>query len=181
MLRPRCGSWRASGGDAEAAYEKNAIFSAWLMRRIGASGSLAAVTGFRSMPLAMIVEPSDTSTAGTGAAGTSAGGAGTAVNRCSAGTCAGCTETTDAAASRSQADCRADRADTTHTAATHQPLAKRRVLARAGLEHIGTCSRQHCGAGLCGTGRTKTCRPYAVYGDTRPDNWTTGLRRRHRY
>ena len=39
---------------AEALYEKNAIFSAWLMRRIGASGSLAAMTGFRSMPLAMM-------------------------------------------------------------------------------------------------------------------------------
>ena len=75
MLRPRCGSWRASGGDAEAAYEKNAIFSAWLMRRIGASGSLAAVTGFRSMPLAMRLEPSDISTAGAGiGAGAGSGG-----------------------------------------------------------------------------------------------------------
>ena len=42
------------------------------MRRIGAIGSLAGVTGFRSMPLAMMVEPSDTSTAGTGAGGTGA-------------------------------------------------------------------------------------------------------------
>ena len=56
-------------------YEKNAIFSAWLMRRIGASGSLAAVTGFRTMPLAMRLEPSDISTAGAGA-GTVAGGGG---------------------------------------------------------------------------------------------------------
>ena len=78
MLRTRCGSRSASSGDAEAFYEKNAIFSTWLMRRIGASGSLAAVTGFRSMPLAMRVEPSDTSTAGTGAAGTGAGGTGAA-------------------------------------------------------------------------------------------------------
>ena len=76
-------SWKpkASSGDAEAFYEKNAIFSAWLMRRIGASGSLAAVTGFRSMPLAMMVEPSDTSTTGAGAGGTGAaaggGGGGT--------------------------------------------------------------------------------------------------------
>ena len=59
----------------KAFYEKNAIFSAWLMRRIGASGSLAGVTGFRSMPLAMRLEPSDTSTAGTGA-GAAAGGGG---------------------------------------------------------------------------------------------------------
>src|SRR6187402_2757623 len=66
---------RISGGDAEAGYEKNAIFSAWLMRRIGASGSLAAVTGFRSMPLAMRLEPSDISTAGAGA-GAAAGGVG---------------------------------------------------------------------------------------------------------
>ena len=59
-------------------YEKNAIFSTWLMRRIGASGSLAAVTGFRSMPLAMRVEPSDISTAGAGGigAGAAAGGGG---------------------------------------------------------------------------------------------------------
>ena len=56
----------------KAFYEKNAIFSAWLMRRIGASGSLAAVTGFRSMPLAMRLEPSDISTAGAGAGGTGA-------------------------------------------------------------------------------------------------------------
>ena len=66
---------RASSGDAEALYEKNAIFSTWLMRRIGASGSLAAVTGFRSMPLAMRLEPSDISTAGAGA-GAAAGGGG---------------------------------------------------------------------------------------------------------
>ena len=67
---------RTSPSEAEATYEKNAIFSAWLMRRIGASGSLAAVTGFRSMPLAMRLEPSDISTAGagTGAAGDGDGG-----------------------------------------------------------------------------------------------------------
>ena len=59
----------------KALYEKNAIFSAWLMRRIGASGSLAAVTGFLSMPLAMRLEPSDISTAGAGA-GAGAGGGG---------------------------------------------------------------------------------------------------------
>ena len=53
----------------KALYEKNAIFSTWLMRRIGASGSLAAVTGFRSMPLAMRLEPSDISTAGAGGGG----------------------------------------------------------------------------------------------------------------
>ena len=55
-------------------YEKNAIFSAWLMRRIGASGSLAAMTGFRSMPLAMRLEPSDISTAGAGAGAAGGGG-----------------------------------------------------------------------------------------------------------
>jgi hypothetical protein len=66
---------RASNGDAEALYEKNAIFSTWLMRRIGASGSLAAMTGFRTMPLAMRLEPSDISTAGAGA-GAAAGGVG---------------------------------------------------------------------------------------------------------
>ena len=55
-------------------YEKNAIFSAWLMRRIGASGSLAAVTGLRSMPLAMRLEPSDISTAGAGAGAAGGGG-----------------------------------------------------------------------------------------------------------
>ena len=56
-------------------YEKNAIFSAWLMRRIGASGSLAAVIGFRSMPLAIRLEPSDISTAGAGAGAGGGGGA----------------------------------------------------------------------------------------------------------
>ena len=40
------------------AYEKNAIFSAWVMRRIGARGSLAA-RGFCSMPLARMLAPSD--------------------------------------------------------------------------------------------------------------------------
>ena len=59
-------------------YEKNAIFSAWLMRRIGASGSLAAVPGLRTMPLAMMVEPSDTSIlvgAGAGAVPAASGAA----------------------------------------------------------------------------------------------------------
>jgi hypothetical protein len=48
--------------------EKNAIFSAWLMRRIGASGSLAATAGFLTMPLAMIEEPSEISSEASGAA-----------------------------------------------------------------------------------------------------------------
>ena len=74
MLRARYGSREASRA-TQSFYEKNAIFSAWLMRRIGASGSLAAVTGFRSMPLAMRLEPSDTST-GAGGTGTAAGGGG---------------------------------------------------------------------------------------------------------
>src|SRR2546429_3716252 len=72
-------SWKPGSFErTQSFYEKNAIFSAWLMRRIGASGSLAAVIGFRSMPLAMRVEPSDTSIAGTGtgAGGTGAGGGG---------------------------------------------------------------------------------------------------------
>ena len=50
-----------------ALQEKNAIFSAWLMRRIGASGSLADTAGFRNMPLAMMVEPSDIPIGGAGA------------------------------------------------------------------------------------------------------------------
>ena len=65
---------KTSSDDAAAFYEKNAIFSAWLMRRIGASGSLAAVTGLRSMPLAMRLEPSDISTAGAGAGAAGGGG-----------------------------------------------------------------------------------------------------------
>ena len=69
-------SWKPESFErTQSFYEKNAIFSAWLMRRIGASGSLAAVTGFRSMPLAMRVEPSDTST-GAGGTGAAAGGVG---------------------------------------------------------------------------------------------------------
>ena len=76
MLQGVRGCWENSGGDAEVCYEKNAIFSAWLMRRIGARGSLAAVTGFRSMPLAIRLEPSDISTAGAGAGGTAASAAG---------------------------------------------------------------------------------------------------------
>jgi hypothetical protein len=43
------------------AQEKNAIFSLWLMRRIGASGSLAGMLGLRKIPLAMMVEPSESS------------------------------------------------------------------------------------------------------------------------
>jgi len=46
--------WRA-----RAPYEKNAIFSAWVMRRIGAMGSLAAARGFCRMPLARMVAPSE--------------------------------------------------------------------------------------------------------------------------
>jgi hypothetical protein len=38
-------------------HEKNAIFSAWLMRRIGASGSDAKAAGLRTMPLAIRLEP----------------------------------------------------------------------------------------------------------------------------
>jgi hypothetical protein len=48
--------------------EKNAIFSAWLMRRIGAKGSLAGTIGFLTIPLAMIDEPSEISSAVSGAA-----------------------------------------------------------------------------------------------------------------
>ena len=70
------GALRKLSGGAEAFYEKNAIFSAWLMRRIGASGSLAAMTGFRRMPLAMRLEPSDISTAGAGAGAAAGGGGG---------------------------------------------------------------------------------------------------------
>ena len=66
-----CALWKLAVPQAaqRAFYEKNAIFSAWLMRRIGASGSLAAMTGFRSMPLAMRLEPSDISTTGAGGGG----------------------------------------------------------------------------------------------------------------
>ena len=59
-----------------ALQEKNAIFSAWLMRRIGASGSLADTAGFRNMPLAMIVEPSDIPSGGAGAGRDAGAGAG---------------------------------------------------------------------------------------------------------
>src|SRR3954447_4229267 len=62
-----------------AVYEKNAIFSTWLMRRIGAKGSLAGLAGLLSMPLARMLEPSDISTAGgataAGCGGISTGGA----------------------------------------------------------------------------------------------------------
>src|ERR1700709_228073 len=54
----------------QAFQEKNAIFSTWLMRRIGARGSLAGLAGLLSMPLARMLEPSDISTTG----GTTAGG-----------------------------------------------------------------------------------------------------------
>jgi hypothetical protein len=57
-------------------YEKNAIFSAWLIRRIGASGSLAATAGLRTMPLAMIDEPSEIARAGSGAAAATGSGIG---------------------------------------------------------------------------------------------------------
>jgi hypothetical protein len=40
-------------------YEKNAIFSAWLMRRIGASGSGTDASGLRTIPFAISVEPSE--------------------------------------------------------------------------------------------------------------------------
>ena len=66
----------ASLRKAEATYEKNAIFSAWLMRRIGARGSLARGPGLLSMPLAMRLEPSDISTAGAGAGAAAGGGGG---------------------------------------------------------------------------------------------------------
>ena len=41
-------------------HEKNAIFSAWLMRRIGASGSDTDALGLRTIPFAISVEPSET-------------------------------------------------------------------------------------------------------------------------
>ena len=65
--------------------EKNAIFSAWLIRRIGASGSLAG-TLFGRMPLAMIIEPSDGSRVDAGAG---AAGAGARVGRISGSTTSG--------------------------------------------------------------------------------------------
>ncbi len=49
------------------AHEKNAIFSAWVMRRIGASGSFAGVFGRVTRPLARMVAPSDG--AGSGVTG----------------------------------------------------------------------------------------------------------------
>ena len=55
-------------------YEKNAIFSAWLMRRIGAKASEAEALGFFTMPVARIAEPSEGSSEGSGSA--SAEGAG---------------------------------------------------------------------------------------------------------
>src|ERR1700722_1969554 len=50
-----------------ANHEKNAIFSAWLMRRIGASGSGIEVLGRCTIPLAISDEPSDGSGTGEGA------------------------------------------------------------------------------------------------------------------
>ncbi len=38
-------------------HEKKATFSAWLMRRIGASGSDCDALGLRTIPLAISVEP----------------------------------------------------------------------------------------------------------------------------
>ena len=49
-----------------AAHEKNAIFSAWVMRRIGARGSLAGARGGCRMPLARMVAPSEGSGSGEG-------------------------------------------------------------------------------------------------------------------
>ena len=46
--------------------EKNAIFSVWLMRRMGASGSGLEVRGRDTMPLASKLDPSDGSAAGLG-------------------------------------------------------------------------------------------------------------------
>ena len=40
-------------------HENNAIFSAWLMRRIGAHGSATDALGLRTMPFAIRVEPRD--------------------------------------------------------------------------------------------------------------------------
>lgn len=42
-----------------AAYEKNAIFSGWVMRRIGASESLAGACGRCRRPFDRSVDPSD--------------------------------------------------------------------------------------------------------------------------
>ena len=47
------------GGAISAFYEKNAIFSAWLMRRIGASGSDVAAAGRFRIPRAISEEPSE--------------------------------------------------------------------------------------------------------------------------
>src|SRR5947209_922019 len=55
-----------TGWRERAPYEKNAIFSACVILRIGASASLTAVRGFCSMPLARMVAPSDCSGRGEG-------------------------------------------------------------------------------------------------------------------
>jgi hypothetical protein len=55
-----------SGGERKSApaHEKKAIFSAWLMRRIGASGSDAEAMGLRTIPLAIRLEPRERSVEG---------------------------------------------------------------------------------------------------------------------
>ena len=55
---------RHEAGHDEARHEKNAIFSVWLMRRIGASGSDVAAWGLRTIPFAIRVEPRDASSEG---------------------------------------------------------------------------------------------------------------------
>src|SRR6266478_7674415 len=57
-------------------YEKNAIFSAWLMRRIGASGSDIAAWGLRTIPFATRVEPREASSEGWREGWIAGGGAG---------------------------------------------------------------------------------------------------------
>ena len=62
-------AWMAGSGpamtkSAAQVHEKNAIFSAWLMRRIAASGSDAEVAGLRTMPLAIRLEPRERSVEG---------------------------------------------------------------------------------------------------------------------
>jgi hypothetical protein len=48
-----------SAGQRTGTYEKNAIFSAWVMRRIGASGSAAGAAGSAMTPLAINAAPSE--------------------------------------------------------------------------------------------------------------------------
>src|SRR5580692_10176318 len=61
---------------SSALQEKNAIFSAWLMRRIGANGSGADALGRCRIPLARSVEPSDGPGNSRTAGSTEIGGAG---------------------------------------------------------------------------------------------------------